>query len=1494
MRILLTFTLLLLLFGGGVEAQIRYLINTVDDVDDGTCNTEHCSLREAINAANSDGIPSILWFEINGPGIKSIQLDSMLPAITENRLKIDGTTLASNRPMKGRLVIDGNQQVQNAFTIQSTDVEIYGLVVQNFVETAIEVRSPDMDTISRVTVGRRNQGNIFLKNGTVIDAENINRLVFQANYVGTDFDFNEGLGNRNGIVVNNNWASYENAELIIGGEIREREHNYFASTAEVAVDVSYQGFAKIEGNIFGTGENGDEQLGNTLAVRTSNRRGRIDIGGSERTKNIFAYNETAVVVDRNNFVRVSENSFYCNSIGLTVIENAHPVPVIESGVETVLTGRAQADDFVEIYVTDAQTCNSEDCQGMIYLGTVRANSSGSWQFPGFFQFGQQIVALSRNDGRQSMFSDCFRICPSKVAATTSNAGPFCQNDTIRLQTETEIYGFQWVTSFTEEDIEYEWIGPNGYLSNEKAPKDATLAGDYILTAYLFGCPAGPDTTSVSVVNIDASIAPVATQCNEDSIVVLPSVTSNATNLSYAWTGPNNYASALKNPSDIRTSGTYELTVSGQGCTSEVAAVEITNHIPEVFSLGEQTNICAGDSVLLTISNFENYQWTGDYDLVCDTCDTVNFIPTKSGEIQLSAGPTETCFTTATLKIEVLESVDVTESLILCPESTLTLFAQTVGEPGIYQAQFTGANGCDSIQTYIVEQAEKNVVTERRTICEGESVNAFDQVYTTSGTYQGQFTASNGCDSTHILELEVLQRVAASEAHVLCAGESLMVFGEPVSETTKLTRTFTGSNGCDSVHTVSVTVNQTYQREDWIQLCAGETTTIFNGLEVSRSGFYQRDFTASNGCDSVIMLHIDVLEPIETSSFLSLCDDEAAALFGTDSAFPSDYMETFTAQSGCDSVHTVFYDIRQREQVEEAITICGTETYLINGVEMKASGRYVNTFTNTQGCDSTHIVNLTVLEIPHAEAVYDLCEGETVMVFGQAVGQAGIFSETFTTANGCDSIQTVTVFVKENPETNESITICEGDVVNVFGEDISTTSLLSQVFSSATGCDSTHTVQIEVLPKSFTESSIEICQSACIELYGATACANNLYQQTLTSATGCDSIHITQIVQVEATEIVEEYTLCLGDSIAALNTFLKEAGEFRGAFTAANGCDSFHTVVINLTEPVEASVATQPACSGEANGQIRVNIAGGLGPYNLIWNGEDLGAKTEVKNLAAGEYEVIIRDFLDCRTTQIVSIASVEAPVIEREILNVSCNGAEDGAFTLFSDQNLVYNLNGWVKNEFGNYEDLAPDTYEVIVKDEVGCAYLETVTINEPMPIAVEMPEVYTINLGESVVLEPTIVNGQSVNFEWSAANTLSCLDCQEPLANPLKDEQYQLVIYDENGCEAETNVWVRVNVNKGVFIPNVFSPNDDGQNDRLTLLAAQGPVDEVELFEVYDRWGTLLYKANNFQPNNEQYGWNGQHRGQPMGNGVYMFVAVVRFKDGTEQQFQGDVTLAK
>jgi len=116
-----------------------------------------------------------------------------------------------------------------------------------------------------------------------------------------------------------------------------------------------------------------------------------------------------------------------------------------------------------------------------------------------------------------------------------------------------------------------------------------------------------------------------------------------------------------------------------------------------------------------------------------------------------------------------------------------------------------------------------------------------------------------------------------------------------------------------------------------------------------------------------------------------------------------------------------------------------------------------------------------------------------------------------------------------------------------------------------------------------------------------------------------------------------------------------------------------------------------------------------------------------------------------------------------------------------------------------------------------------------------------------------------------------------------------------ENGCTAREEIDLKLNgTDVQYYIPNVFSPNGDGINDYFTLFTAHGEVDQIELMQIYDRWGNRLFERKNFTPSFESQGWDGSFRGRQMSTGVYVYHILYRYCDGSTYRIHGTITLVK
>lgn len=210
------------------------------------------------------------------------------------------------------------------------------------------------------------------------------------------------------------------------------------------------------------------------------------------------------------------------------------------------------------------------------------------------------------------------------------------------------------------------------------------------------------------------------------------------------------------------------------------------------------------------------------------------------------------------------------------------------------------------------------------------------------------------------------------------------------------------------------------------------------------------------------------------------------------------------------------------------------------------------------------------------------------------------------------------------------------------------------------------------------------------------------------------------------------------------------------------------------------------------------------------------------------------------------------------------------------------------------FNSLVPGNYPLVVSDANGCTASEVITIDEPFLPSLDIADIQKIEQGDSILLSPStnIPLNQIASWQWSPADGLSCDDCAEPWANPLRSQYYTVTVEDLDGCKAEERILVQVSRKRHIYPPTVFSPNDDGENDRFTLYTKG--VREIRRLAIFDRWGEEVFLRKNFQPNDDSLGWDGTFRGSPMTPAVFVWAAEVEFIDGEIEVIFGDVTVVR
>lgn len=183
--------------------------------------------------------------------------------------------------------------------------------------------------------------------------------------------------------------------------------------------------------------------------------------------------------------------------------------------------------------------------------------------------------------------------------------------------------------------------------------------------------------------------------------------------------------------------------------------------------------------------------------------------------------------------------------------------------------------------------------------------------------------------------------------------------------------------------------------------------------------------------------------------------------------------------------------------------------------------------------------------------------------------------------------------------------------------------------------------------------------------------------------------------------------------------------------------------------------------------------------------------------------------------------------------------------------------------------------------------------VNQPEELIVNLSTAEEeIKLGDSVQLFAQTTYPVEF-FNWFSPVDISCENCPDPFVRPFESSAFAVTVIDSNGCRATDRLTIFVNRKRDVYIPNVFSPNNDGQNDIFLIFAGDEAI-RIKSFYVFNRWGEPMFELFGFQPNDPTYGWDGTHRGELMNGGVYVYMAEIEFVDGVTELFKGDVLLMR
>lgn len=319
----------------------------------------------------------------------------------------------------------------------------------------------------------------------------------------------------------------------------------------------------------------------------------------------------------------------------------------------------------------------------------------------------------------------------------------------------------------------------------------------------------------------------------------------------------------------------------------------------------------------------------------------------------------------------------------------------------------------------------------------------------------------------------------------------------------------------------------------------------------------------------------------------------------------------------------------------------------------------------------------------------------------------------------------------------------------------------------------------------------------------------------------------------------------------------------------------------------------PSCHGYNDGAIDVQVAGGTAPYTFRWDNA-LPDTPAPSGLVGGSYACTITDANSCETELVVELTQ---PLALRP-LEFSCREI-GGNRPIFSAGGgtppYFYSIDGgpFLDNSIF-YQLEAGQEYDLVIEDAAGCRLLQSFVMPAFTEEKVTLPERLKLELGERRYLEPKLNIPKTLieSIEWFPADQLSCSDCLQPEIHALRAGKITIRINDVFGCTDLASVDIDLDRQAAIYVPTAFSPNDDQVNDQLVIYGDERQVEQLLEFEVFNRWGILLFQRTNFLPNDASTGWDGRFQGERLPSGVYVYRLLYQLTNGEEKVLTGDFTI--
>ena len=249
-----------------------------------------------------------------------------------------------------------------------------------------------------------------------------------------------------------------------------------------------------------------------------------------------------------------------------------------------------------------------------------------------------------------------------------------------------------------------------------------------------------------------------------------------------------------------------------------------------------------------------------------------------------------------------------------------------------------------------------------------------------------------------------------------------------------------------------------------------------------------------------------------------------------------------------------------------VTICSGDIYPFNNQTYSTPGIYTASYTSISGCDSLVTLELRVSESVENIIHQQICSGSFFEFNGRQLNQPGSYRDTtISFETGCDSITILFLEVLPPATSYLNASICEGESFNFLGEQFSQPGIYARSLTTTEGCDSTITLELAVVPPNVATLTQIICEGESYFSGDSTYEATGFYREVHGGSNGCDSIFNLNLIVLPKAETFLSASICPDETYFFNGQLLSNAGTYFDTLQTTRGCDSLLILELSILE-----------------------------------------------------------------------------------------------------------------------------------------------------------------------------------------------------------------------------------------------------------------------------------------------------------------------------------------